>query len=449
MANEEKKPFKEKARQFWRILTFMENEIDTESAEIRIRDGIHFRGTQVMILACSIIIASVGLNINSIPVIIGAMLISPLMGPIVGMGLSLGINDSQLLWDALRNFLVMVVVSLLVASVYFLITPLDFANPTELEARTSPTIFDVFIAFFGGAAGMIENSRRNQGTVLSGVAIATALMPPLCTAGYGIANGNFHFFGGAMLLFIINTVFIMLASYLVAEILHFDKKYELNPSRRRFRTVSSLIVVAILAVSVFSATMMIRSNRTQRDLQGFIEENKTFGSAYIYDYRIIGDKDRTAEIYFAGDISDDEMDLLRASARRHNLDPDKLDIKANAFGGKTDAILNNIYEHADAELAAKDLMIKQLEDEIATLKGTSIPYAQIAREVKYKYPRVREISLSRGVTVAVDSLSELPCINVLVGTEGVPLGSSEKEELQNWLRIRLNDSTVVVRQAHQ
>lgn len=447
--NEDKKSVSEKLRQSWRILTYMGNEIDTESAEVGIREGIYFRGAQVWILACSIIIASVGLNINSIPVIIGAMLISPLMGPIVGMGLSLGINDSKLLWEALRNFLVMVFVSLLVASLYFLVTPLDYANPTELEARTSPTIFDVFIAFFGGAAGMIEHSRKGHGTVLSGVAIATALMPPLCTAGYGIANANFHFFGGAMMLFVINTAFIMLASYIVVALLKFNKKHENSSSNKRFRTISSLLVLVILTFSVFSAVMMIRSNRMQRDLQGFIEENKTFGSSYIYDYKLIGEKGKTAEIYFAGDLSENDMDLLRSSAKRHNLDPDKLEIKSNAFGSKTDYILNNIYERADAELAAKDQKINQLEEELADLKGTSIPYSQIAREVQYKYPDVKEISISRGVKVAVDSLAELPCINAIIVTGGDPLSAEEQEEMQRWFRIRLNDTTVVLRQQEQ
>lgn len=447
--NEENKSVSEKLRQSWRILTYMGNEIDTESAEVGIREGIYFRGAQVWILACSIIIASVGLNINSIPVIIGAMLISPLMGPIVGMGLSLGINDSKLLWEALRNFLVMVFVSLIVASLYFLVTPLDYANPTELEARTSPTIFDVFIAFFGGAAGMIEHSRKGHGTVLSGVAIATALMPPLCTAGYGIANGNFHFFGGAMMLFVINTAFIMLASYIVVALLKFNKKHENSSSNKRFRTISSLLVLVILTFSVFSAVMMIRSNRMQRDLQGFIEENKTFGSSYIYDYKLIGEKGKTAEIYFAGDLTENDMDLLRSSAKRHNLDPDKLEIKSNAFGSKTDYILNNIYERADAELAAKDQKINQLEEELADLKGTSIPYSQIAREVQYKYPDVKEISISRGVKVAVDSLAELPCINAIIVTGGDPLSAEEQEEMQRWFRIRLNDTTVVLRQQGQ
>ncbi|MBQ1647737.1 MAG: DUF389 domain-containing protein, partial [Bacteroidales bacterium] len=282
-----------------------------------------------------------------------------------------------------------------------------------------------------------------------GVAIATALMPPLCTAGYGIANGNFHFFGGAMMLFVINTAFIMLASYIVVALLKFNKKHENSSSNKRFRTVSSLLVLVILTFSVFSAVMMIRSNRMQRDLQGFIEENKTFGSSYIYDYKLIGEKGKTAEIYFAGDLTENDMDLLRSSAKRHNLDPDKLEIKSNAFGSKTDYILNNIYERADAELAAKDQKINQLEEELADLKGTSIPYSQIAREVQYKYPDVKEISISRGVKVAVDSLAELPCINAIIVTGGDPLSAEEQEEMQRWFRIRLNDTTVVLRQQGQ
>ena len=143
------------------------------------------------------------------------------------------------------------------------------------------------------------------------------------------------------------------------------------------------------------------------------------------------------------------MELLRASAKRHNLDPEKLEIKVNAFGSKTDYILNNIYERADAELAAKDQKINQLEEELAGLKGSSIPYSQIAREVQYKYPDVREISISRGYKVSVDSLTEAPCINAIVSTAGEPLSSSDIEEMQHWFRIRLNDTTVVVRQQEQ
>ena len=157
--------------------------IDTEAAEKAIRSNITFKGPNAWILAFAIIIASVGLNVNSIPVIIGPMLISPLMGPIFGIGLGLGINDFDLLKASLKNLLVMMGISLVASLIYFLITPLSLANPTELLARTNPTIYDVLIALFGGLAGIFEQSRKEKGTVFSGVAIATALMPPLCPAG--------------------------------------------------------------------------------------------------------------------------------------------------------------------------------------------------------------------------------------------------------------------------
>ena len=188
--------------------------IDTEAAEKAIRNNIYFRGPNAWILAIATIIASVGLNVNSIPVVIGAMLISPLMGPIFGLGLGLGVSDMQLMKSSGKNLLVMVTISLTASFAYFLITPLSLSNPTELLARTNPTIYDVLIALFGGFAGILEQSRKEKGTVFSGVAIATALMPPLCTAGFGLANGNLAYFLGALYLFFINCLFIMLATYI-------------------------------------------------------------------------------------------------------------------------------------------------------------------------------------------------------------------------------------------
>ncbi len=162
--------------------------IDVDAAAVNIRDNIAFRGPNIVILFCAIITASVGLNVNSIPVIIGAMLISPLMSPIIGFGLALGTNDVDLLKHSLKHLGIMVGISVLSATLYFLVSPLDMVHPTELLARTNPTIYDVLIALFGGLAGILEISRKEKGTVMSGVAIATALMPPLCTAGYGLES---------------------------------------------------------------------------------------------------------------------------------------------------------------------------------------------------------------------------------------------------------------------
>ena len=175
---------------YLKSLIHIADEIDYENASTSIRKNIAFKGTTVFILACAIIIASVGLNVNSIPVIIGAMLVSPVMGPILGFGLGLGTEDNDLVKNSLKNFAVMVIISILASTIFFLLSPLSLANPSELLARTRPTIYDVLIALFGGLAGIIETSRKDKGSVITGVAIATALMPPLCTVGYASPSGK-------------------------------------------------------------------------------------------------------------------------------------------------------------------------------------------------------------------------------------------------------------------
>jgi uncharacterized hydrophobic protein (TIGR00271 family) len=425
----------------WHSITRIGDEIDTDAASEKIRHGINVKGTTVWILVCSIVIASVGLNVNSIPVIIGAMLVSPLMGPIFGMGLSLSINDRDLLIAAIRNFLVMVVVSLLAATLYFLLTPLKLANPSELLARTSPTIFDVFIALFGGAAGTLEYSRKERGTVLSGVAIATALMPPLCTAGFGLASGNMHYFFGALYLFLINTVFILLATLVVTRSLKFKKVGEDDPHSRRWNTISSLILLAIIVPSVLSAISMIRQNNIERNVHEFIEENKTFGNAYIYDYSISGG---TAKILFAGELSQGDMEYLQKAAERHGINPKKLDISVNSFGAKADELLKGVYEKSEEAIAARDARIKELEGELQQAAGSAIPYTQITKELKYKYPSVSGLSLSRGSHMRMegDSVAEVPVTNALIQSAEA-LTAEELAEITCWLRLRLSDSTVV------
>ena len=190
----------------------MQDMEDEKEIVEQITSGVSFKGANLWVLIFAIFIASLGLNVNSTAVIIGAMLISPLMGPIIGMGLATGINDFALLRRAAKNFGIATVISILTATIYFLITPLGEAQ-SELLARTSPTIYDVLIATFGGAAGILALCTKGKGNVIPGVAIATALMPPLCTAGYGLATGHFLYFLGAFYLFFINTVFISLSTY--------------------------------------------------------------------------------------------------------------------------------------------------------------------------------------------------------------------------------------------
>lgn len=426
----------------FRAITSMGDQLDTVAAAEKIRGGVNIRGANVWILACSIVIASVGLNINSIPVIIGAMLISPLMGPIFGMGLSLYINDKNLLVAALKNFLVMVGVSLLAATVYFLISPLRMANPTELLARTTPTIYDVFVAFFGGIAGTLELSRKDRGTVLSGVAIATALMPPLCTAGFGIASGNARFAAGALYLFLLNTVFILMATYFTARYLRFERVGEATEQSRRFHTISTVIMLAIIVPSVIGAFSLIQNNNTERNVHAFIEDNKTFGHAYIYDYTISGGD---AKIYFAGELTDSEIEYLKKDAQRLGLNPDRLDICVNSFGSKANELLKGIYESANEAIASKDARIRELEDELQQTRGEAIPYTQITKELIYKYPVVNGLSISRGsaTRMAADSITEVPVTSAIVQSSEA-LSAEQTAEITQWLKLRLEDTTVVV-----
>ena len=206
-----------------------EREEDTVEA---IRKGIVFRGTNLWVLIFATFIASLGLNTNSTAVIIGAMLISPLMGPIMGIGLGVGINDFELIKKAFRNLLIATIFSVLTSTLYFLLSPLNEAR-SELLARTTPTIYDVLIAFFGGMAGIVASSTKLKGNVIPGVAIATALMPPLCTAGFGLASGNLSYFFGAFYLFTINSVFIAVATTLGVRLMHFSKKKFMDKEREK------------------------------------------------------------------------------------------------------------------------------------------------------------------------------------------------------------------------
>ena len=346
--------------------------IDTDDAAQRIRSAIWFRGPNVWILAFSIIIASVGLNVNSTAVIIGAMLISPLMGPIIGTGLAIGTNDVDLLKVAFKNLVVMVLISLAASTLFFLISPLDLINPTELEARTSPTIYDVLIAFFGGLAGILESSRKERGTTIAGVAIATALMPPLCTAGYGLSCLNMHFFLGAMYLFIINGVFITLATYIMVKYLRFKTVTGIAPALalKRSRLMSAIIAVVVIP-SLISAVVMVKDNNFERNVESFVRENRLVSRSYIYDYRIFKDHGRKVEIFLTGEpMSFEAQTAFYASAREHRIKDSQLVVKEHSLGmtgEEMNAMVREIYDRTDQELAEKEARLDLLQARLDSL----------------------------------------------------------------------------------
>ena len=344
--------------------------VDTKDAAERIKSAIWFRGPNVWILAFAIVLASVGLNVNSTAVIIGAMLVSPLMGPIIGVGLSLGTNDTDLLKASAKNLLVMVIISLIASTLFFILSPLALVNPTELEARTSPTIYDVLIAFFGGLAGILENSRKERGTVLSGVAIATALMPPLCTAGYGLAHLNMHFFLGALYLFVINSVFIALATYLMVRYLKFQQESGIEPAlARKRRNIISAILVVVLVPSIWSAFNLVRENNFERNVQVFVENNRIVGPhTYVYDYSVKG---RHVDVAVAGEpLTDSMRTVFLEKAEKASIKKKDITVTEHSFGLsqlQMNEMIDEIYSRTGQEMADNLRVIEELRARLDSL----------------------------------------------------------------------------------
>ncbi|MCB0756520.1 MAG: DUF389 domain-containing protein, partial [Flavobacteriales bacterium] len=288
-------------RDFARSTMNLQAESDQEGTIETIKKDMVFRGHVVWVLICSIFIASIGLNLNSTAVIIGAMLISPLMGPILAIGLSVGTNDWETLKRALKNFGVMVVVALITSTLYFFITPLQEAQP-ELLARTKPTFLDALIAIFGGLAGIIGVSRRNRGNVIPGVAIATALMPPLCTAGYGLANGQWSFFFGAFYLFTLNSIFIAGATFLIVRYLGYPLVSFVNADteKKAKRYMIAFIIVVILP-SAYIFYGVVKETIFMGKAEAFISQNLEFEGTEIISKKITyGDTSRI-DVFIMGE----------------------------------------------------------------------------------------------------------------------------------------------------
>lgn len=418
--------------------------IDTEAAEKAIRGNIYFRGPNAWILAIATIIASIGLNVNSIPVVIGAMLISPLMGPIFGLGLGLGVNDMTLLKSSGKNLLVMICISLAASFLYFLITPLSLSNPTELLARTNPTIYDVLIALFGGFAGILEQCRKEKGTVFSGVAIATALMPPLCTAGFGLASGNLGYFLGALYLFFINCLFIMLATYISVKYFRFRQtEYDDQATGRRTKRISSILIILFIVPSIWSAVTLIRQNNFEENAVAFVEHSKTYSRSIIYDYRIDHTDGSVIELFFTGDPLDEKTkETIRKAAEEYGIKESQLIINDHTYSNDTNDIelVKGIYDKMDEEIAKRDEEIRRLKEELRTSKGAEIPYSQIVREMKNNYPSIEEVHITHGAGVTADSLQVNESMIVLV-TSSARLSEEDSTRLNDWLKIRLDSDS--------
>ena len=434
---------------YLKSLIHIADEIDYENASASIRKNIAFRGTNVFILACAIIIASVGLNVNSIPVIIGAMLVSPVMGPILGFGLGLGTEDARLLKDSLKNLGVMVGISIIASSLFFLLSPLSLANPSELLARTNPTVYDVLIALFGGFAGIIETSRKDKGTVIAGVAIATALMPPLCTIGYGVSIWNWNYVLGALYLFTINSIFIAMATFIAVKYFRFPA-VESDEGRIRLpKSALYIILLVVIVPSIISAISVIKENNFKIHAERVVSENKNLGKCFIYDHKAnYSRKSQTLELFLAGEtLTEEAKQQIYRSAEEYGITRSQIIFHEDATSMRQEfsetEIVKGIYEQTDKQINRLNDSIAKLNDALNTYKENELPVEAVSKELFAQYANITSLSLSRGSSVAVEGEGEKEQIVAFV-TSNEPLTDDQKDRIERWLKVRLNNENVMV-----
>lgn len=401
-----------------------------------IKSNISFRGANLWILACAIVIASVGLNVNSTAVIIGAMLISPLMGPIVGAGFALAIYDFYLLKRSIKNLLIATIVSLTVASIYFLVSPFK-ETQSELLARTSPTIYDVLIAFFGGLVGVIAITRVEKGNPIPGVAIATALMPPLCTAGYGISIGNFSYFFGAFYLYTINCFFICIATFFIVKYLKYKPVKNLNLKfEKQIRYAITFLLFIMIVPSFYLAYNLISEKKYNQNIENFItNEFLNDNLTLIYKRTKFNTNPRVIELAFLSKkFTKEEVEQLNKKLSNYNLNNTKLIIKQDKIDIKNDALneINNRNEKIDS----KDIVINNLQQELLEYK---IDDPKIINEVSILFPEIENFSLGNHIQKNNDSIKK---VTVLLYQLKDKKNKIDTLRMLKWLKLKLNKETI-------
>ena len=425
-----------------------ENEQTTVQA---IREGIEFKGSNIWILIFAIFMASLGLNTNSTAVIIGAMLISPLMGPIMGIGLGLGINDFELIKRSFYNLGVATIFSVLTSTLYFLISPLNEAR-SELLARTAPTIYDVLIAFFGGGAGIVAMSSKQKGNVLPGVAIATALMPPLCTAGFGLANGNPHYFFGAFYLFFINSVFIAFATTLGVKLMHFSKKQFVDPKREKtVQRIVYTILTLTIAPSIILTYNMIRQNYFEAAAYQFVHTQLNFPETQILDKSAnIINGQRTIKVSLIGkEVPQDSIAMIESRLPQYGLGGTRLLISQGYGQNNIDInslnsmMFQDIYKDNQQKIERQNRCIDSLLAVVEHCRQYDSIGIAIAPELKVLFPKVKEIAISQMIFSDIDS-SRLDTVTTAITRYSHPLNQEEEKQFQKWLEARIGAKSIYV-----
>ena len=445
------------AHNFLSRLLDIRPDTDRESTVAAIQKDISFKGHNAWILIFSIFVASIGLNVSSTAVVIGAMLISPLMGPIVGIGMSVAINDVDTLKRSFVNLGIMVGLSVLTATVYFFISPVKNETP-ELVARTYPTILDVLVAIFGGLALIVAKTKKGTiASVILGVAIATALMPPLCTVGYGIANAKWEYSLGALYLFSINAVFIALSTFVVAKLLGFPLVRYAN-SRRRKRTaqIASTIAIIVMIPSVILFVKLLNEQVYHSKAEEFVQNNVRFNGAEVIK-ETSDHKNQTVDLYLIGNMVPQniidtwksqmkDIDVLEDAeliVHQGNYQTQDMDLLSSQLKS---GILEDLYMKNQTDMEDKDKRIRLLETELSKYRGDAFSFVELSKEAKINYENIREIGYSNLISTNFSKTDTIPTFTVAwndqLNSEQLKI---QQKKFRDWMKVRLNLDTLAVK----
>jgi len=447
-------------KHFLRELLDFRDDTDREATIKAIQEDISFKGATAWILVCSIFVASIGLNANSTAVVIGAMLISPLMGPILGIGLSIAINDIYTLKRSLINLATMIVLSLLTAFLFFKLFPLS-EDTNELLGRVKPDIRDVLIAFFGGLALIIARTKKGTiASVIFGVAIATALMPPLCTAGYGLAKGNFGYFSGAMYLFMINTIFIALATFLVLKVLRFPMLRYANSKRRQLISrLATLLAVIVMIPAGFTFVKVYKESNFNRDARLFINKELTAlpHAEYVKNNTIYAySEDNTGKIeintFGLDKIPEGSINLLKERMKDYDaLLSCELIINQNKNLDNF-RYMQELRTRDSLDLLSQTEKIAFLEKRVhklSKLEQQQFDFSDLAEEVRINYEGIASFSYANMIRadfkqVKIDTIPifYMSFSDTLLSQD---LKVKEKNKLQSWLKTKLKTDNLIVK----